>query len=119
MEGRKVISLLSSRRTPGPITTDVSSRRNCGPSFRQHGHLWLWVRLALRLAGTTWLRRALHLQHAAADLVFLDRFEQRLEIAFAETVVALALDELEEDRPDGVGGENLQQHLGMAAIDHA
>src|SRR4051812_17296069 len=39
-------------------------------------------------------------QHAAADLVFLDRFEERLEVALAESVVALALDELEEDRPD-------------------
>ena len=59
------------------------------------------------------------LQHAAPDLVFLDRFEQRLEIAFAKTVVALALDELEEDRPDRIGREDLQQHLGVAAIDHA
>src|SRR5258708_40297556 len=65
------------------------------------------------------LRRALQRQHAAADLVFLDRFEQRFEVAFAETIVALALDELEEDRPDGVGGKDLQQHLGMAALDHA
>src|SRR6266446_836396 len=65
------------------------------------------------------LRRALQRQHTAANLVFLDRFEQRLEIAFAKAVVALALDELEEDRPDGVGGKNLQQHLGMAALDHA
>src|SRR6185437_11485209 len=50
---------------------------------------------------------------------FLDRFEQGLEIALAEAVVALALDELEEDRPDRVGGEDLQQHLGLAAVDHA
>src|SRR5205085_7425448 len=65
------------------------------------------------------LSRVFHLQHAAADLVFLDRFEQRLEVALAETVVALALDELEEDRTDRVRGENLQQHLGLAAIDDA
>src|SRR5688500_10858963 len=39
------------------------------------------------------------LQHAAAHLVALDRLEQRLEVAFAETVVALALDELEEHGP--------------------
>jgi hypothetical protein len=65
------------------------------------------------------LCRVVDLQHAAADLVFLDRFEQRLEVAFAKTVVALALDELEEDRPDRVGGENLQQYFGMAAVDHA
>src|SRR5664279_2496484 len=73
-----------------------------------------------RLARTTWLlRRVVHLQHAAPDLVFLDRLEQRLEIAFAKTVIALALDEFEKDRPDGVGGKDLQQHLGKAALDHA
>ena len=65
------------------------------------------------------LRRVPHLQHAPANLIFLDRFEQRLEIALAETVVALALDELEEDRPDRVRRENLQQHLGVAAVDDA
>src|SRR6202022_1298406 len=63
------------------------------------------------------LRRALQRQHTAANLVFLDRFEQRLEVAFAEAVVALALDELEEDRPEGVGGKDLPQHLGVAAFD--
>src|SRR5882757_4737598 len=68
-----------------------------------------------------WSRRGLvaDRQHAAPDLILLDRFEQRLEIALAETVVALALDELEEDRPDGVGRKDLQQHLGLAAFDHA
>src|SRR5471030_1703560 len=65
------------------------------------------------------LSRVSHLQHPPPNLIFLDRFEQRLEIALAETVVALALDELEEDRPDGVGGENLQQHLCQAAFDDA
>ena len=39
-------------------------------------------------------------EDAAADLVFLDRFEQSLEVAFAKAFVALALDKLEEDRPD-------------------
>src|SRR5215467_6215003 len=61
----------------------------------------------------------LDLQHAAADLVFLDRFEQSLEVALAEPVVTLALDELEENRPDRVRGKDLQQHLGLAAVDHA
>src|ERR1043166_8489496 len=60
-----------------------------------------------------------HRQHAAPDLVFLDGFEQRLEIAFAKTIVALALDELEENRPDRIGRKNLQQHLGVTAVDHA
>jgi hypothetical protein len=39
--------------------------------------------------------------HAAADLVELDGLEQRLEVALAEALVALALDDLEEDRADG------------------
>jgi hypothetical protein len=49
------------------------------------------------------------LQHPAAHLVELDRLEQRLEVAFAEALVAFALDELEEDRPELVLGEDLQQ----------
>ena len=64
-------------------------------------------------------RRVAHLQHAPANLIFLDRFEQRLEITLAESIVALALDEFEEDRPDRVRRKNLQQHLGLAAIDDA
>ena len=59
------------------------------------------------------------MQHAAPNLIFLDRFKQRLEVAVAKTVVALALNEFEEDRADGIGREDLQQHLGLAAIDHA
>src|SRR5688572_32555789 len=48
-------------------------------------------------------------QHAAAHLVALDALEQRLEVAFAEPFVALALDDLEEDRADRILGEDLQQ----------
>src|ERR1044072_5785781 len=48
-------------------------------------------------------------QHTSAHLVQLDRFEQGLEVAFAETLVALALNDLEEDRPDDVLREDLQQ----------
>jgi hypothetical protein len=55
----------------------------------------------------------------AADLVFLDRFEQRPEVALAKAFITLALDELEEDRPDHGLGEDLQQDLGHAAVDHA
>jgi len=58
-------------------------------------------------------------QHPAADLIFLDRLEQRAEIALAEALVALALDELEEDRPEHGAGEYLQQYLGQAAVNHA
>src|SRR3954452_24472734 len=48
-------------------------------------------------------------QDAPADLVELDRFEQGLEIAFAEALIALALDDLEEDRSDHVLGEDLEE----------
>src|SRR4030088_876879 len=65
------------------------------------------------------LRRIPHLQYAPANLILLDRFEQRLEIALAESIVALALDEFEEDRPDRVRRENLQQHFCLAAVDDA
>src|SRR3981189_3315778 len=65
------------------------------------------------------LRRVVHLQHAAANLIFLDRFEQRLEIALAKAIVALALDEFEEDRPDPIRRKYLQQQLGVAALDDA
>src|SRR5262245_55495734 len=58
------------------------------------------------------------LQRAAADLVELHRLEQRLEVALAEALVALALDELEEDRPDHRLGEDLEQQAsGTAAVD--
>src|SRR4051812_6811962 len=56
-------------------------------------------------------------EDAAADLVLLDRFEQRAEIAFAKPLVALALDDLEEDRPDHRLGEYLeQQALPLAGV---
>src|SRR5262249_22187167 len=61
----------------------------------------------------------LHRENPAPNLVFFDRLEQRLEISLAEAVVALPLDELEEDRADHGLGENLQQDLGLAAVEHA
>src|SRR5207302_7047674 len=51
------------------------------------------------------------LQNAAPDLIELDRFEQSLEVAFAEPFVALALDYLEENGSDHIAREDLQQHL--------
>src|SRR5579872_5890628 len=65
------------------------------------------------------LRTSLPGQHAAADLVELDGFEQGLEVALSEALVALALDDLEEDRADHVLGEDLQQQalaLGGRAV---
>src|SRR5438270_11812988 len=58
-------------------------------------------------------------EHSTPHLVELDTLEQRLEIAFAEALVALALDDLEEDRADYVLGEDLQQQalpLGRRAV---
>ncbi len=55
-------------------------------------------------------------QHAALDLVAFDGFEQRLEVAFAKTVVAFTLDKLEEHRPHQGGGEYLQQQPTLAAF---
>ncbi len=46
-----------------------------------------------------------------AHLIALDRFEEGLEVALAESLVALALDDLEEDRPDHVLSEDLQEEL--------
>src|SRR5271157_4976709 len=57
-------------------------------------------------------------QDAAAFLVELDGLEQRLKVSFAEALVALALNHFEEDRADGVLGEDLQQNAGVgAAVD--
>src|SRR5512146_1843247 len=44
--------------------------------------------------------RVVRLQYPAPDLVEFDRLEQGAEVAFAEALVALALDDLEEDRSD-------------------
>ena len=59
------------------------------------------------------------LEHAAADLVFLDRFEQRLEVALAEAVVAAALDDLEEQRRTVLHrrGEDLKEVPFLVGID--
>jgi hypothetical protein len=46
------------------------------------------------------LLRRFDLDNTATDLIFLDRLEQCAEIAFAKPFITLALDELEENRPD-------------------
>src|SRR4051812_8635606 len=56
------------------------------------------------------------LDHSAADLVELDALEQRLEIAVAEALIALALDDFEEDRAEHVLGEDLKQDALLADI---
>ncbi len=54
--------------------------------------------------------------HAASDLIQLDAFEQGLEIAVAKAFIALALDDLEEDRADHILGEDLEQDALFADI---
>ena len=44
--------------------------------------------------------------HAAADLIELDGFEQGLEIAVGKALIALALDDFEEDRAERILGED-------------
>jgi hypothetical protein len=46
-------------------------------------------------------------EYPAFNLISFDAFEQCFEVAFAEPVVAFALDELEEDWPDHRLAENL------------
>src|SRR5215468_4816611 len=58
-------------------------------------------------------------KYAAPNLIFFDRLEQSLEIALTEAIIALPLDELEEDRADHGLGENLQQDFGSTTIDYA
>src|SRR3546814_1549659 len=47
--------------------------------------------------------------HAAPDLIQFDAFEQRFEIVFPETLIALALNDIEEDGPNHILGKDLQQ----------
>src|SRR5580700_9910447 len=61
------------------------------------------------------LRLVLH--HATANLIELDRFEQRLEVTYAEALIPLALNDLEEDRANLVLGENLQQQVVGRTVD--
>lgn len=59
----------------------------------------------------TFFWRPWGLQYAAADLGQFDRLQQRLEMLAIEAIVALALDEIEEDKPELVLSEVLQQHV--------
>ena len=48
--------------------------------------------------------------------IAFERLEQRLEVAFAEALVALALDEFEEDGSQHSAGENLQQQSLLSVL---
>src|SRR5579883_2293814 len=58
-----------------------------------------------RRRGTARLRG----QHSAADLIELQGFEQRLEVALAEALVALALNDFKKTRAYQIFGKDLQQ----------
>src|ERR1700738_1471939 len=56
--------------------------------------------------------------HPTSLLVELYALEQRTEVALSETLIALALDDLEENGSDDVLSEDLQQDTGItAAVD--
>src|SRR6185436_21166077 len=91
-----------------------------GPSARAAGSSGRAAGLPSQLRWRTCCRSRTgtsFVQHATAHLVEFHRFEQRLEVAFAEALVALPLDELEEDRPELVFAEDLQQQLAGLAVD--
>src|SRR5439155_26915338 len=58
-------------------------------------------------------------QHATPYLVEFDGLEQRAEVAFAESLRAFAVDDLEKNRSDDRSRKNLQQDLvaGRRAVD--
>lgn len=60
--------------------------------------------------------KSIRRQHPTPHLVALDGFEQRLEVALAEAVVALALDELKKHRSHQGFREDLQQQALVAAF---
>src|SRR5687767_3440940 len=70
-------------------------------------------------SGSPALWSALGVEHAAPDLVLFDRLKQRPEVALAEAVVTLPLNELEKDRADHGFGKYLQQDFRRPAFDHA
>src|SRR5215813_10371093 len=69
-----------------------------------------------RCTRSGWERLSRGLDDAAAQLIALDRFEQRLEVALAEALVALALNELEEYGPEQRLGKDLQQQPLLATL---
>src|SRR3982751_2963748 len=86
-----------------PGTAQLNDGATALPSQTTHGAPLRGPRTAFTFAVSS--------NYSAAYLIQLDRFEQRLEVAFAAALVALALDDLEKDGADHRLGEDLQQHL--------
>src|SRR5215470_3477447 len=100
-----------------------------GRRKRPNGRFWIGKSVSGALADSTQLAsagscvsstftvpRSGRLNDAAAKLIALERFEQRLEVAFAEALVALALDELEEHRTEQRLREDLEEQPLPAAV---
>src|SRR5215470_4572172 len=100
-----------------------------GRRKRPNGRFWIGKSVSGALADSTQLAsagscvsstftvpRSGRLNDAAAKLIALERFEQRLEVAFAEALVALALDELEEHRTEQRLREDLEEQPLLAAF---
>src|SRR6185437_3845769 len=96
-------SACNSRLLPQPSTTG-HARKNWARKFRAIGS---YRTFAIEMGCP------LGVQHAAADLIALHGFGQRLKIAFAKARIAHALNDLEKDRPDQRGGEDLQQQTAV------
>src|ERR1017187_6423375 len=97
----------------GPKKPSLPSSRSNVPAGRS---AWAWREVSPSLCGREIQRRLIaavllfvRRQYAAGDLALLDRFEERAEIALAEALVALALNDLEEDRSDRGLSKDLQQ----------
>jgi len=80
----------------GMVLSPVFAQGPCVPEA-------LVIRMPVALRPCSLLR----LENSAADLVALDRLKERLEVAFAEALVTLPLDELEEDRTEQGLAEDL------------
>src|SRR5574337_1943034 len=95
---RRIAPRCSSKVQCGSAASRV--RASAGSSRAVIGMARSWA------AASSALRRR---KRAAADLVALQALEQRLEVALAEPLVVLALDELEEYRPEHRFAEDLEQ----------
>lgn len=68
----------------------------------ERGFEWAteWVAGWAGLKPAPTINRLIGLNHTTANLIAFNRFKQRLEIAFAKTVIAFALNKFEEYRAE-------------------
>src|SRR5690554_1977195 len=86
---------------------------------QHHASQWLYVPEILSVSRWRGKQADKHcglfnrLEYAPTHLVQFDGLEQGFEVAFAEAIIALALDDLEEDGADLVFGKDLQQQAAF------